>query len=261
MIFYIYAYLDPRKPGEFVYGEYRFDYEPFYIGKGKGNRIRDKRDYNPFFCNKATKIQAEIKNSPIIKKIKRKLTEEEAFDLEIELIRIIGRANKGNGPLTNLTDGGEGTSGAVISDEHKKALSIARKGKPLSVEHRKKLSEAHMGHTPWNKGKKTGFVPKTVFKKGLVPWIAGRKHTDETKKKMSKAWKTRTVSEETKLKISKAHKGKRLSEEVKKKISESLKGQVFTKKRRQRISEGQKGRIPWNKGLNKKQMLQKRGLI
>jgi hypothetical protein len=37
--FYVYAYLDPRKPGKYVYGEYVFDYGPFYIGKGFDNRM------------------------------------------------------------------------------------------------------------------------------------------------------------------------------------------------------------------------------
>ena len=37
--FYVYAYLDPRKPGIYTYGEYTFDYEPFYIGKGTGSRL------------------------------------------------------------------------------------------------------------------------------------------------------------------------------------------------------------------------------
>ena len=37
--FYVYAYLDPRKPGKFKYGEYEFTHEPFYIGKGTKSRI------------------------------------------------------------------------------------------------------------------------------------------------------------------------------------------------------------------------------
>ena len=39
-------------------------------------------------------------------------------------------------------------------------------GKKFSKKHRKKLSKARMGVFPWNKGKKTGIVPKTAFKKG-----------------------------------------------------------------------------------------------
>lgn len=31
------------------------------------------------------------------------------------------------------------------------------------------------GHIPWNKGKKTGLIPKTAFKKGQTPWNKGKK--------------------------------------------------------------------------------------
>jgi len=37
--FYVYALLDPRKPGRYVYETWEFDHEPFYVGKGSGNRI------------------------------------------------------------------------------------------------------------------------------------------------------------------------------------------------------------------------------
>ena len=32
--FYVYAYLDPTKPGKYVYDNIEFEFEPFYVGKG-----------------------------------------------------------------------------------------------------------------------------------------------------------------------------------------------------------------------------------
>ncbi len=52
----------------------------------------------------------------------------------------------------------------------------------------------------------------------------GRKHSEETRKKLSEANKGKKLSEETKKKLSEANKGKKLSEETKKKLSEVQKG-------------------------------------
>ncbi|RLF56669.1 MAG: hypothetical protein DRN27_09210, partial [Thermoplasmata archaeon] len=51
--------------------------------------------------------------------IKINLTEEKAFELEKKIISIIGRRNLNEGTLTNFTDGGEGTSGIIQSNETK----------------------------------------------------------------------------------------------------------------------------------------------
>jgi hypothetical protein len=105
MNYYVYIYLDSRKPGIYKYGEYEFDYEPFYIGKGKEKRIIDKYNRNKYFNNLIGKID------PVIRKFKENLSENESLNLECDLIKIIGRKDLNNGPLVNLTNGGEGASG------------------------------------------------------------------------------------------------------------------------------------------------------
>lgn len=81
----------------------------------------------------------------------------------------------------------------------------------------------NLGIPPWNKGKK-----------GLQTcWCKGKKHSEETKKKISEALKCikrGPHSEEHKRKISEAHKGKVFSEEAKRKMSEAHKGKTAPNK-------------------------------
>lgn len=56
--FYVYALLDPRKPGPFRYGRWKFEYEPFYIGKGTGSRhLAHTRRISPKNLPKDNKIR------------------------------------------------------------------------------------------------------------------------------------------------------------------------------------------------------------
>ena len=130
------------------------------------------------------------------------------------------------------------------SEEHKRKISQARKGKSHSEETKRKM-------------------------RGMGG-MSGKSHSEETKRKM----RGRSHSEEAKKKISKATKGRKFTEEHRKKISESTKGKskTITEKRKQaaiksaiartgkpghklteetktKISEATQGRIPWNKGL------------
>jgi hypothetical protein len=106
--------------------------------------------------------------------------------------------NKGV-PMTEETkkrvsEATKGTHTGPFSDEHRQAISNARKGMKFSETHLANLSEAHKG----------------------------KKHSEETKAKMRAAHKKRlenrpkvTFTEEHRAKLSQAHKGKKLSEEHK----------------------------------------------
>ena len=82
--YYVYAYLDPRKPGEYKYEYCEFDYEPFYIGKGKKSRIlrhlKNEKN-NKIKLNKINKIRKEG-YEPILEKIFKNLTNEESLIIE-----------------------------------------------------------------------------------------------------------------------------------------------------------------------------------
>ena len=97
--FYTYAYL-------------REDKTPYYIGKGKGNRAYKKH----------RKGIGVPKDKSRIIFLKQNVTEEEAFRHEIYMIAVFGRKDLRTGILHNLTDGGDGASGWVPSEETKKLL-------------------------------------------------------------------------------------------------------------------------------------------
>lgn len=114
--FYVYALLDPRYPGDYTYGIYKFRYIPFYIGKGSGNRMRHhlleavKEDNRCecYKCNIIREIFNELGRYHIARKLYNNLLENIAYEYEIDLIKSIGRKNKNEGPLINLRGGGEG---------------------------------------------------------------------------------------------------------------------------------------------------------
>ena len=41
MDYYVYAYLDTRKNGDYIYDDLIFGYEPIYVGKGKNRRYKN----------------------------------------------------------------------------------------------------------------------------------------------------------------------------------------------------------------------------
>lgn len=122
--FYSYIYYDPSRNNE-----------PIYVGKGHGKRAWQHlsiKKTHPFI----QRLQYMRRNGiePIIG-FYAGLDEEFCILLEQELISHFGRKDLGKGPLLNLTDGGEGSSGLVISEDTRKKLSIAKKHKSVKSRH------------------------------------------------------------------------------------------------------------------------------
>ena len=129
----------------YVYTYNREDGTPYYVGKGKGRRA--------YTSHRSVHVP---KDRSRIVFLYENMTEAEAHAKEIELIALYGRKDNGTGILRNLTDGGEGTSGAIVSEETKAKRSAALKGKltgeknPFygkthSDETKKRLSQIHLG--------------------------------------------------------------------------------------------------------------------
>lgn len=214
-IFYVYAYLDPRKPGIFKYGNIEFNFEPFYIGKGHLDRCY--QGLTKFKSQKDTykfrKIKSIAKDGyiPIIQKICENLCESDSFIKEIELIQKIGRHDLTLGPLTNNTDGGEGTIN--VNPEWRKVLSkpiqqFTRDGKFLDEYESIKAACNVTGLIPQNVGAaangkyKTsgGFVWRYTndsdqLQGHLKRVVKMPKHSEATKRKMRGSKKSDTTKQ------------------------------------------------------------------
>lgn len=123
-VYYVYVYLDPRKPGVFKYDEFEFEFEPFYVGKGTKSRLLrhlKNEKTNPIKVNKIRKIKS-LGLEPIIIKIKDNISNEESLEVEVRLIKSIGRSCKKEGPLTNYTEGGETYIGYKHQEDYIESL-------------------------------------------------------------------------------------------------------------------------------------------
>jgi hypothetical protein len=131
---YIYVYLDQRKKGFWSFEDKTFDYQPFYIGKGKYFRINHhlqpkSRSDNSIKSNIINSIEKEMNELPIHYKLYENLSFEEANEIEKRMIRFFGRIDKKTGILSNMTDGGEGFKNVIFTDDTRKKMSEAKIGK------------------------------------------------------------------------------------------------------------------------------------
>jgi hypothetical protein len=142
----------------YIYAYYQEGFaEPFYVGKGKGNRAYNH--IQPCNINQRNKFHSKLKSllkagyTPEIVILSDGLSESEANIEEIRYINYFGRKDLGKGPLLNMTDGGEGSSGYKPTEESIlkfKETIRSRTIKPVIVrseEWKQNLSKRSKGNT------------------------------------------------------------------------------------------------------------------
>lgn len=181
----------------YVYMLFRLNGMPCYVGKGKGERWARhqgrKTNSNRHLGSIIDQARAAGKELPKVK-VAEDLSEESAFEIERLLIGCIGRED--DGPLVNLTDGGDGTAGYKPSLDliarqvearrgklhppgSNEKRSAGLKGKPKTADH---IAAAAAGQR--GKPKKSGWwsTPEGRVKHAANnPGHKGHKHSEETK--------------------------------------------------------------------------------
>jgi len=191
----------------------------FYVGKGKGYRCNQKTGRNIYWHRVANKHGFSVE------KIVTDLDEDLALLVEYELIDQYKRLNFA---LSNLSDGGEGSSGYKFTPEQIENLKAAHVGKKHSAETKAKMSAAKKGKPPNNIGKtyKMKEPMPLELRLRLGEQRRGRIMSEESSKKKSLATKGRPLSESTRAKIAKTWS----DPELRKRHSQRMKQVIVTKK-------------------------------
>lgn len=163
----------------YVYAHVRNDNQKvFYIGKGNCKRAYKKSGRSKYWNNIVAKYGYTVTL------LKQNLDEETAFSEEIRYIQVFKAFGH---KLCNLTDGGEGTSGSIKSEETR--LKMSKSGRNKSEETLEKMR------------------------------LANRNRSKETKQKLSNALKGKPKSESHRNKLREANLGKKASIETRIKLS------------------------------------------
>lgn len=148
--------------------------KPFYVGKGKGNRFKD-RSQRSIHWNNLVKKNGFI---PII--VEHYATEQDALDGEANLIRYLRTRGY---DLVNKTDGGNGMQGFSHSQEAKRKIAVGLTGRYVSKETRERIAQSNLGKPKTAEHRLKCSIAKTGVKRKPI--------TEETRKRMSIASKGR----------------------------------------------------------------------
>lgn len=247
MQFYVYILFRP------------WDMTPCYVGKGKGRRLRTHQIQGINHPNKRLGNIFRRAGSELPSEIVFETNDEnEAFAKEIELIALYGRSDLKLGRLCNCTDGGDGSSGIVVSEETRKKMSLINSAKMKTPDGYAQLAEARKAmwsnpeyvarhaasvkrhHSdPDNRRKRSAAAKERcehpdVRKKLLAAGISAR--SPEAIAKKSASLKAKWLDPEYRTKTVAAQKGRVNSPDTRAKISASHKGKVFSPEHRANLS-------------------------
>ena len=169
-----------------VYRHRRLDTnEIFYVGIS-GNMKRpyhSKTNRNRFWNNIVNKTEYKVEI------VATNLYKEDAKELEIFMIKLYGRSNIKQGPLSNLTDGGESANGHKHTIEAKLKIANAVKKRMSDPEYLQKM----ICH---NTGSKRSEETKLKMRNSQL----GKKASLETKKKQSQFNKEKIYNNQSHIK-------------------------------------------------------------
>jgi hypothetical protein len=217
-IFYVYVWFRP------------WNGAPFYVGKGHGDRA--------YRFNRSRRSSAHIRR--IIEKcggvfpiviVRDELTEAEAHEVEIALIKAIGRAVERTGPLCNRTDGGEGVVGSKHSEETRAKLSTLSKAQ-WTDDFRAFYSSIRRGKPRSEEGQRSWLV-------GFRAKIVGQKRSPESRAKMSAASLGKPKSFSHRKALSNVHTGRVWARDVVERRNTANLGKVRTPEMRARYKAAQ----------------------
>ena len=188
--FYTYFWWDPIKK------------EHIYVGKGQNGRAFTMKGRNLHLVNRVKAIKAA--GAEVQVGILCVESSELALLVEIEAIAKFGRRIEGTGPLLNITPGGEGVSGRKLSEEHKRKIGLAGRGRPSrsTPERNAKISQTLKGQVQTEEQKakriatnaaKTEEQKAEIRRKKSVS-TTGLLKSEETKAKMRAAWAIRRAA-------------------------------------------------------------------
>ena len=164
------------------------------------------------------------KDHRFIRILRQGLTWEEVCKWEQRYIAHYGRKDKKTGILLNMTDGGEGSPGLIVSEETRRKRSKAQRGRKLTEEAKRLI----------------GIASRERMRDGLTPQAKAKISRAMTKANRSAAF-NRQRTEQCK-RLNAARVGKPLPEATRRKLSEQRMGHEVSQDTRNKISGRLRGR-------------------